>query len=331
MKLSNTVLMISAMASTAAATMQISSKSAAKVLRAANRRVEEDAEEEEEGEYDYLMKYTLKMVGCKAGEKVVDAETGEYEYNAAVFRLCPSDGTCSDDSEERGCDSNYGEFVVGLSTYVESYFEDQADNMNWDDAFDGDKYAKCEQYEVEMDDDAAAAQWEDYAFYIGPTCTEEGGVKLALFQDDACTYESEITFETISNGWTLPYSDGGLVSTNCIDCGAYNDDGEYELREMCEELYEGAGSKCETNMEYFSYYGQNVAGCEYITELMPAMKSGGSAGKVFGWIVFIALIGGLAGYIVWWRKSKSDELQEPLECTRRPKWWQRIFGRRTHR
>jgi hypothetical protein len=304
MKLSNAVLMISAMASTASA-LNINSKNAAKVLRAASRRVEENEEEEaEDGEYDYLMKYTLKMVGCKAGEQVINAESGEYEQNAAVFQLCPTDGECTSETG-RGCTGNYGEFVVGLGTYVEAFFEDQGDNWAADDQVEVDKYATCEEYNVEMDDDASAAAWEDYQFFIGPACTESGGVRMALFTDEDCMYESTTSFSDISGGWSLPYSSGGLVSTSCIDCEVVDDDGAYEAREMCEELYEAAGSKCEANMEYFSYYGQNVAGCEYIAEIMPLKTSGGSAGKVFGWIVFIALIGGLAGYIVWWRKRKS--------------------------
>ena len=328
MKLSTAILALSTMASTAsAAKMHIKGKNAAKILRAA-RRVEE-AEEEEEGEYDYLMKYTLKMIDCKAGQQVLNSETGEYEYNAAIFRLCPTDEGCDSD-EEKGCDSKYGDFVVGLNTFVDGYFEDQRDNMQWDDAFEIDRYAECEEYNPEFDDDQAQAQWENYQFFIGPTCTEEGDVRLAVFDDEVCTSESETTFEQISNGWSLPYSEGGMVSTMCIDCGAYNDNGEYELREMCEQLYMQSGSKCETEMEYYSYYGQNVQGCELIEELMPA-KTGGNGGKVFGWIVFVALVGGLAGYIVWWRKSESrdhddddKDMEEPLESRPR-RWWQRFF------
>ena len=331
MKLSTAVVTLAAMAQAANA-MKITNKNAAKVLRAAKRHVrhleDQDQEDDEEGEFDYLQKYTLKMVGCKAGETVVDQD-GNYEYNAAVFQLCPTDAGCSDDEKsELGCKENAGEFVVGLSTYVDAFFEDQRDNMQWDDAFEVDQYAQCAEYEVQMDDDQAQANYEDIQFFIGPTCAEDGiSVRLALFDDEVCSQESETDFATIANGWTLPYSTGGLVSDSCTDCLVQNDNYEYELRDMCQELYENAPKKCEANMEYFSYYGQNVQGCEYLAELMPAKK--GTAGKVFGWIVFVALVGGLAGYIVWWRKSESDadEMDEPIYA-RRPKWWQRIFRRR---
>jgi hypothetical protein len=334
MKLSSAVLMLSTMAVSATANMKVSGKNVAKVLRAA-RRVEENGDDAaEEDEYSYLTQYTLKMIGCKSGETVVDAETGEYEYNAAVFRLCPTE-TC-DDENERGCGAGYGDFVVGLNTYVDAFFEDQRDNMNWDDQFQVDKYAECSEYEVENDGDDANNPYANYQFFIGPTCAEDGlDVKLAVFSDDTCTTESEVAFEDLSNGWALPYSTGGIVSTECTDCLAYNDNGEYELREMCQELYESAASKCETEMEYYSYYGQNVQGCEYITEVMPALTGGGGAGKVFGWLVFICLVGGLAGYIVWWRKSESYDDDDDYvlrddgepQQTRRRFWWQRAWAR----
>jgi hypothetical protein len=301
MKLSAAILLLSA--TMASAAKSISGKSASKILRAA-RKLEEGDDNAEEDEFAYLGNYNLKMIQCKNGETVMNAE-GEYEYGAAVLRLCPTSTGCDSDEVE-GCKSGYGDIVVSLATFVDAYFEDQKDNMNWDDQFEVDKYAECEQYEVEDNgDDGQENQYANYAFYIGPTCTESGDdVRLALFEDEVCTYESEIAFEAISNGWTLPYATGGLVSTSCSDCMEYNDDGEYELRELCQNVYEEASSKCETEMEYVSYYGANEQGCEYITELLPVSK-GGSAGKVFGWLIFIVLIGGVGGYIMWWRKKKS--------------------------
>lgn len=246
------------------------------------------------------------MVQCKAGETVIDPEDGEYSYGAAVLRLCPTSAGC-DSEEVLGCKEGFGDIVVSLATFVDAYFEDQRDNMQWDDQFEVDKYAECEEYKVEDegDDGNQNNQYANYQFYIGPSCTEDGDdIRLAVFEDEVCTYESEVAFEDISNGWTLPYSTGGLVSTSCSDCMEMNDDGEYELREMCQEVYERAASKCETNMEYVSYYGANEQGCEYIEELLPAQK-GGSAGKVFGWLIFILLIGGVVGYVMWWRKKKA--------------------------
>ena len=308
MKIAASIVLASLASTTVAATKAVSAKNAAKVLRAA-RRLEQgqqqgdDAAQEEQ--YDYLANYSLKLIGCKAGEQVIDPETGDYEMNAAMFRLCPTESGCESESVA-GCDSGYGDFVVGLNTFVNAYFEDQRDNMNWDDQFQVDRYSECAEYEPDNGDDD---QWANYQFFIGPTCTEdELDVRLGFFTEETCTTESEdITFEQVSNGWTLPYTSGGLVSDYCSECYAMNENYEYEIREMCMQLYANAAYACEESMEYFSYYGQNVQGCEYVDEILPAAvkKADSNAGKVIGWIIFALLIVGLVGYIVWWRKSKS--------------------------
>jgi hypothetical protein len=328
MKYSSTILL--ALATSAASAMDISSPQVmAKVIRGA-RRVENNNDNQDgdnnndNGDDDYLMKYTLKMISCASDEQVV-GEDGAYEYGAILFRLCPTASGCSDDSA-KGCAAGYGDFIVGLNTYVDSYFEDQRDNMNWDDAFKVDEYAECSEYEGE----------DGSSVYIGPTCTSDAtGVRLAVFDEYTCQTESTTSFETISGGWTLPYSTGGMVSTSCIDCYGQNDDGEYELREMCQDLYDAAAYKCESNMEYFSYYGQNVQGCDYTSSLMPkkSKKSGSSGGKVFGWFVFILVVGGGVGYVMWWRKSKFEERDALRNSrsfeseTRRLPWWRRVFAR----
>lgn len=318
MKFATAVVMLATMASAAA--KSLTGAAARKVLR--NARLVEgsrnlaDAQGDDaaaqEDEYSFLANYELKMIGCNAAETVMNAEDGAYETGVVLLRLCPL-GTC-DSASTTGCSSGHGDFVVGIETYVESYFEDQRDNMNWDDAFEVDRYAKCEQYDVEDDgDDANNESWENYFFFIGPTCTADGAdIKLQLFegyegQEGACVpgAESEIAFETISNGWSLPYSSGGLVSTYCSECTEYNDNGEAELRDLCWETYAASVNHCETDMEFYSYYGQNVQGCEYVTATFPMGSKGGNGGKVFGWIVLALVVVGLVGYVVWWRKKKS--------------------------
>lgn len=315
MKFSTAFLALTAIGSTAAKT--ISGKAARKLVRSA-RRVEDAAEEEEQQEEDYafLGNYNVKMVGCKSQlETPIMNEAGEYEYSAVLLRLCPAADGC-DSSATEGCKNGYGEILVGLSTYVEAYFEDmnkqQEENANdgeEEDEFDADRYAKCEEYNPDENaDDANQGQWENYAFFVGPTCTEDGlGLKLDLFQDEYCSTKSEIEFDAISNGWSLPYSDGGLVSTNCASCSEYNDDGELEIKEMCQQTYEEAAYKCEEGMETYSYFGQNVQGCETIEEMFP--KTGGNGGKIFGWIVFAGVVAGLGGYVMWWRKKKASSIE----------------------
>jgi hypothetical protein len=288
---------LSAMASANA--MSLSGDAAKKVVTAA-RRVEQ-----QQMDFTFLANYTVKMVGCKSNlEEAIIDEEGNSEYEAVLLRLCPVD-SCDSDSAS-GCKSGYGEMVVGISTFIEAYFEDQRDNMNWDDNFKVDKYAECGEYKPEDKD-----TWGDYVFYIGPTCTEDGSsIRLAVFEDEVCTQFSEFTFEEISEGWTLPYSDGGLVSTECNACMEYNDRGELELRDMCMRPYENAVYKCEEGMEYYSYYGQNVQGCEAINAAFPKQSSsGGNGGKIFGWIVLGLVVVGLVGYVAWWRKKKASSAE----------------------
>lgn len=299
MKLALTILLASVVT---ASSKTISAKNAAKVLRSA-RRLEQnaDANANQEVSYEFLGNYNLKLIGCKADEEVVNAASGQTEYNAAIFRLCPSENGCSSD-KAGGCKKGYGDFVVSLNTFVEAYFEDQRDNMNWDDQFQVDRYAQCGNYRAEQNENG-----DNNEYFIGPTCTSDGlDVRLAVFEDNTCTTESSTSFETISNGWTLPYSTGGMVSTACMDCVDVNENGEAVIRDMCLNLYQGAAYSCEQKMESVSYYGQNVEGCDYIQSALPKAVKSKKGGKVFGWLLFTLLVVGFAGYIVWWRKKKQQ-------------------------
>jgi hypothetical protein len=300
MKFSTSIVLLATMASAAAMSVTNKVSAKAKVLRASRRL---DGNQQEEEEYGYLAKYNLKMVSCSPDTTVIDPETGDYEYSAVVFRLCPTESGCDSDTA-KGCGAGYGDYVVGMNTFVNAFFEDQRDNMNWDDQFKVDEYAECREYEIEADEDGDDGNQVQY--FIGPTCAESGNdIALAVFEDEGCATKSETAFETLSNGWTLPYEDGGLISVQCLDCIQYNDDGAYELREMCQQLYESTAYKCETNMEYYSYYGQNTQGCEQTAALMPITKKSGNGGKVFGWIIFMLVVAGLVGYVMWWRKKKA--------------------------
>jgi hypothetical protein len=327
MKLALTVLLASLVS---ASSKTISAKNAAKVLRSA-RRLEQNAENANQAvSYEFLGNYNLKLIGCKAGDELTDAN-GNTEYNAAIFRLCPSESGCNSD-KAGGCKKGYGDFVVSLNTFVEAYFEDQRDNMNWDDQFQVDRYAQCGNYRAEQQEGG-----DNVEYFIGPTCTSDGtDVRLALFEDNTCTTESNTAFESISNGWTLPFSSGGMVSTACLDCVETNENGEAVIRDMCLNLYQGAVYACEAKMESTSYYGQNNEGCDKIQASLPKSVKSKKGGKVFGWLLFVLLIVGFSGYIVWWRKSKSQEspyLVEPMKGSRqnsrredqpRRRWWQRL-------
>ena len=298
MKLSNALLFLTA--STVTAT-SIRSGSATRNLLSKARKLEEN-EQEQEGEYQFLSSYSVKLIGCAAGEIYKNPENGEAEYSSVIFRLCPGDDC--DDSSSHGCKSGYGDYVVGINSFTEAWLEDKKENMQQDDAFNVEEYSECRQYEVDQDADEENENQQEMFYYVGPTCGEDGAsIALGFFEDYTCTTTSSTTFEEISNGWTLPYS-SGLVTNSCEGCAGYNDNGEWELSEMCMRLYENSG-RCESGMESTGYYGPDESGCEYIQTLMP--KSGTNAGAAVGWTIFALVIVGAAafGYTKWWTKKKS--------------------------
>jgi hypothetical protein len=267
----------------------------------ASARVMESARrlDQSSSEYDFLGDYNLKMITCNAAEVVVNQATGASEYGAIVFRLCPTKGECNDASG-KGCSAGYGDFVVGMSTFVNEYLTQKRDEMEADDNFKIEQLAECRQYNADKDGDYA-----DGVFYVGPACTADGtGVRVALYSDADCmTLEETVTFEDISAGISLPYADGGLVSPSCESCYSVDDNGAAGLNEMCLGLYEYAG-KCETKMDTFHTSGKVETACDSISSLVPKSAKSG-AGKVIGWLFFAMVVVGLAGFAFTAMKKKS--------------------------
>lgn len=274
-----------------------------------NNNDDQEVDKEEDMEA-FLMDYSLKFVKCIPDQVLTDADYKDH-FGVVIFRLCPSN-TCNSNNND-GCNSGYADFAVDVGTYVEAFLEDQQDNMNWDDEnFDGDEFGQCAQYEGDNDDDNG-----DNAYYIGPGCTADGsGVKMGVYEDKYCYEESETTFETISNGWSLPYNEGGLVSTQCTDCT--DDDGA--IREMCLDLYDYSPHRCESNLEYTHYYydtnfeiyryGKDETGCTSI-DVMQNPRSQFSSEAVWtdAVLVVIVLISSVVGfyyYSIWWKKQKEN-------------------------
>ena len=312
-----------------------------------------------EGENPFLASYSLKLLSCVAGEQARNYENGEIDYNSVVFRLCPNsqDGSTScSDNKTKGCSSGYGDYTVGLQTFVEAYFESQRDNYNFNSVyydnygneFNVEEYTECREYNMDEQQqyynngynnggqqqqyynyNGQNGQQQEYGFFIGPTCSADGSnVRLGLYTDQWCQYESQTSFETLTNGWSMPFSDGGLVYSGCMSCMQQNDNYEYEISEMCQQVYEASGARCEENMEVYGYYGQNNQGCDYvksftgssivedIEETVTANKTG-SANNVKQWVFGIFLLGGLAaaGYVLWTKRraqSQAKELNEQL-------------------
>lgn len=239
----------------------------------------------------FLGKYNLKLVGCREGPGIYDRQ-GNLETSSVRLRLCPNNNGCDSDLAE-GCSSGYGEIVMGLRAFVKLCLEytamqDQFDDDGFDDDgfdddfgidFTGESFGRCEEYDPsENSDGEDAGQWEDERFFVGPACTEDGlYIKLGLFSDDACTQVSDVDFPTIAGGWTLPYEDGGLVSTNCYPCLETNEEEEIaKLSDLCTNSYTGAATKCEERMDYYSFSGKDTSGCEITLGIIAPVLPGPS-------------------------------------------------------
>jgi len=300
---------------------------AQKKLLAKSRRLDEDEDEEdEEEEYAFLKNYQIKFIKCLAGEESKNQE-GEREYNSVVYRLCPIEEEC-DAEEALGCSAGYGDYVVGLSTYLDATIEDEERRRGRQleqDEFRLEEYIECREYDFDDDEDeddedrrrarrAARKLDQEYGYFVGPACTEDGSdIRLALFDSNYCKTESE-DWEQIANGAELPYAEGGIASPYCEAIYGKNDDGEYEMKDEYMELYENSAG-CETNMEYYDENngGRDESKCEYIAEFVKTSSGGGAAGKVFLWLLAILIIvGGVYFYMQYQEKKKNADKKENL-------------------
>lgn len=309
------------------------------LLSKARRRLDQQQQDDDKGQQalvqveDYIMDYSIKFTQCLQEYNLDLDAAGDNDDNAAqfgviIFRLCPSDKCYSnnDGTTKDVCDSGYAEFAISLQDFVDSYLEDQRDNMmedgNWDDQGNLDDFAYCSQYYPEEQEENENGYVASY--YVGPACSEDGlSVRLGLFKDEYCSrlYDSSrTTFESVSGGWSLPFADGGLVSTNCISC-VVDDDGNNnnnnaDLRDLCLNLYEYAPYKCETEWGDVTHYywdeiteiyryGKDETGCRPISKMtyMPEPKPNELASIIILSLLVIGSVVGAIAYSIWWKKS----------------------------
>lgn len=123
MKFYLSVFVAAMSAMSAQASIKASSSMGQHVMSKA-RRLEENAADEEN--MQWVGDYSLKFQGCHRvfqwNEEVDEEEDVRlYSKRLVNFRLCPTD-SCSA-TNAGGCDSGYGDYIVDMETYVNSYFE----------------------------------------------------------------------------------------------------------------------------------------------------------------------------------------------------------------
>jgi len=255
----------------------------------------------------YIAGYSVKFQGCHHVQQWNDEADGEDDIKILTqrlvrFRMCPAD-SCSS-TTTKGCDSNYGDYLVDMETYVEAYMYQMQNQYNNGNQYNNDNGRSLENYsnqnledymqcsEMEMDDNQRKLARElnnynynggyynnnnnnnnnqdnDSKYYVGPYCAEQGGeIRLGVFSDDTCTAvatNGAAIFQSVHNGMALPYSEESIVNLGCLSCGGYG-----QVNELCETLYDVAG-KCETKM---NVYYPNESACSYIEGIKVIREDG---------------------------------------------------------
>ena len=231
-----------------------------------------------------LTDYSITLLTCISGEQVTNDEDGESESSSVVFRLCPS-SSCNMTTTLLGCDDGYGDYVVGIDTFLQVYMESQGEEESqdeeendedneeenyqqydnpmikynkWGQAFDASQYMECAAFEQQQ---GGNNYYRDMQFYIGPGCSADGSsIALHTYMDDACTTSFDGNFTLISAGWeSLPFSDGGIVSMECVSCATVDEDYNVEVNEMCEQEYGSSVAQCDNTTS---------DGCDYVDYLL---------------------------------------------------------------
>lgn len=116
-------------------------------------------------DFSWVAKYSLKFQGCHNIPKWNDDADDENDVrvsNTALvrFRLCPSNSCTSD---AYGCKSGYGDYVVGLDTYLAAYFESVQQDQEYNCEYAATYQSKC----VDNGDDGYNEDYCLYDFYMG--------------------------------------------------------------------------------------------------------------------------------------------------------------------
>lgn len=264
--------------------------------------------------------------GCSSGygEYIIDMDTYLMaymedkqeleEWNCQYYEenvcACDDDDGKDDGFDEEQCMNNcYAKY--GLDYCVEEEQDDAAG-----EPFELEDYIECAEFKAP--DERRRAEEEEVEYFIGPYCSSQGGkVYLGMFTDDSCSifaddYAGTSTYKGFT-GEALPYSSTSIVGMECVTCAPLqdaneennnngNDDGEVEVKEMCEQMWDTAG-KCEKNLGAVDEPNKNA--CNYmdgikivrkdgVVEVTPGSKAAAAFIGVFGVSTVL-----LAGYVYY--------------------------------
>ncbi|KAL7576407.1 hypothetical protein ACA910_018212 [Epithemia clementina (nom. ined.)] len=198
-----TAVVLSSFAASAAA---ISSESASKLLSSA-RQLNNDANNE--ANMLWANNYSIKYQGChhiKQWNTQADGQDDVRMYTKRLvrFRLCPSK-SCSA-SEASGCSTAYGDYIVDMDTFLQSYWE----------AKEEDKEYRCEYFlngcgcDAKEDDsvDEEHCQWNCAVNAGMEECIEDGN------PDDESEQAEEVNYQDFFECKQLQVNNNGGDNNN---------------------------------------------------------------------------------------------------------------------
>lgn len=108
------------------ASISASSAMGQSILSQARKLEDNNADDNAEIDYTWVANMSLKYQGCYHTQVWNDDANGDEDVRVSTqrlvrFRLCPSDACLSDNPA--GCKSGYGDYVIGMETYLASYLD----------------------------------------------------------------------------------------------------------------------------------------------------------------------------------------------------------------
>lgn len=108
--------------------------------------------------------YSLVFQGCHHISQWNDEADGEDDVRIVTkrlvrFRLCPSD-SCSSST---ACSSNYGDYIVDMNTYMESWFEAKKAYQSFKCEYLDTYVCPCDNEDNEANFDAEKCKWDCYS------------------------------------------------------------------------------------------------------------------------------------------------------------------------
>lgn len=164
-------------------------------------------DEDEEADYTWIAGYSIKFQGChevsqwNSDEDKDDEDVRIVNKGLIRFRLCPTESCSATDAG--GCGSGYGDYIIDMNTYLESYFEAVEDYNEW----------KC-QYLEEMQ----------------CNCGDDDG-KGDDFDEEMCLYDCFVAegVESICAD-NNPYNDDEEEEEEAFELREYMECGKWEMQ-----------------------------------------------------------------------------------------------------